>query len=136
MQTLGVIDGFDEGADLAEGVLDIGVSFAVDLLGLAISWAEEKAMQMLAIDLGKQSFHVHGVSADGAVVSRRVGRQKLAALVESLDPKVIAWKRARPLIIGRVCLWVRDDRCGLSIRISSSLSCAVLRTMRGRRGDL
>ena len=47
-------------------------------------------MQMLAIDLGKQSFHVHGVSADGEVVSRRIGRQKLAALVESLDPKVIA----------------------------------------------
>ena len=47
-------------------------------------------MQMLAIDLGKQSFHVHGVSADGEVVSRRIGRQKLAALVESLDPKMIA----------------------------------------------
>jgi hypothetical protein len=51
---------------------------------------DEKAVQMLAIDLGNQSFHVHGLSADGEVVSRRIGRQKLAALVESLDPKVIA----------------------------------------------
>jgi hypothetical protein len=34
-------------------------------------------------------------------------------------------ERARPRIAGRVCLWVRDDTCGLTIRISSSLSCAV-----------
>lgn len=45
---------------------------------------------MLAIDLAKQSFHVHGVSEDGEVVSRRVGRQGLAALVSKLAPKVIA----------------------------------------------
>jgi hypothetical protein len=63
-------------------------------------------------------------------VSRRTGRQKLAALVESLDPKVIAmeacasahyWAR---LFIGSF------DMCGLSIRISSRPSCAVLSTMR------
>lgn len=30
-------------------------------------------MQMLAIDLAKQLFHVHGMSEDGEVVSRRVG---------------------------------------------------------------
>src|SRR4051794_29628002 len=47
-------------------------------------------MQMLAIDLAKQSFHVHGVDVDGRVVSRRVGRSKLVALVASLSPKVIA----------------------------------------------
>ena len=41
-------------------------------------------MQMLAIDLAKQSFHVHGVSADGQVVSKRVGRQGLPALIERL----------------------------------------------------
>jgi transposase len=47
-------------------------------------------MQMLAIDLGKRSFHVHGISAAGEVVSRGVGRAKLAALVERLDPDMIA----------------------------------------------
>ena len=47
-------------------------------------------MQMLAIDLAKQSFHVHGVSADGEIISRRVTRQKLMVLVENLNPKLIA----------------------------------------------
>ena len=47
-------------------------------------------MQMLAIDLAKQSFHVHGVSADGKIVSRRVGRHGLPALVDKLDPEVVA----------------------------------------------
>jgi hypothetical protein len=30
-------------------------------------------MQMLAIDLAKLSFHIHGVTRDGEVISRRVG---------------------------------------------------------------
>lgn len=47
-------------------------------------------MRMLAIDLAKLSFHVHGVSDDGELVSRRVGRSKLMAMVESLAPEVIA----------------------------------------------
>lgn len=51
---------------------------------------EDGTMEMLAIDLAKQSFHVHGVAADGRVVSRRVGRAKLLALVEGLAPKTIA----------------------------------------------
>ncbi len=32
-------------------------------------------MQMLPIDLAKQSFHVHGINSDGEIISRRVGRQ-------------------------------------------------------------
>ena len=47
-------------------------------------------MQLLAIDLAKRSFHVHGVDADGEVVSRRVGRSRLTALVDQLDPAIIA----------------------------------------------
>ena len=47
-------------------------------------------MRMLAIDLAKQSFHVHGISADGEIVSRRVGRQGLPSLVVKLAPAVIA----------------------------------------------
>ncbi|MFC5423287.1 IS110 family transposase [Bosea eneae] len=47
-------------------------------------------MRMLAIDLAKQSFHVHGISADGEIVSRRVGRQGLPSLIVKLAPAVIA----------------------------------------------
>ena len=47
-------------------------------------------MQLLAIDLGKQSFHVYGIDPDGIVVSRKVSRGKLLALVETLAPEVIA----------------------------------------------
>lgn len=46
-------------------------------------------MQMLAIDLAKQSFHVHGIAVDGQIISRRVGRAKLLAMVESLAPRII-----------------------------------------------
>lgn len=47
-------------------------------------------MNLLAIDLGKRSFHVHGVTTDGEVISQRVGRAKLMTLVERLDPAIIA----------------------------------------------
>lgn len=47
-------------------------------------------MQMLAIDLAKQSFHVHGINSDGEIISRRVGRQGLPALVGKFDPKIVA----------------------------------------------
>ena len=47
-------------------------------------------MDLLAIDLGKQSFHLHGIDGDGIVVSRRVSRAKLAAAVEALAPRTIA----------------------------------------------
>ena len=51
---------------------------------------EDGTMEMLAVDLSKQSFHVHGVTGDGEVISRRVGRAKLLALVERLGPRTIA----------------------------------------------
>jgi transposase len=47
-------------------------------------------MQLLAIDLGKRSFHLHGVDDDGVIVSRRVSRARLETLVADLDPSVIA----------------------------------------------
>lgn len=47
-------------------------------------------VNVLAIDIGKQSFHVHGIDADGVVVSRKVSRAKLPGLVERLDPRVVA----------------------------------------------
>ena len=47
-------------------------------------------MQLLAIDLGKQSFHIHGISNDGEVISRKVTRSKLEAAVQELSPEAIA----------------------------------------------
>ena len=47
-------------------------------------------MQLLAIDLGKQSFHIHGISDDGEVVSRKITRSKLEATVQELSPGTIA----------------------------------------------
>ena len=31
-------------------------------------------MHLLAIDLGKQSFHIHGITAEGEVISQKVSR--------------------------------------------------------------
>ena len=45
---------------------------------------------MVAIDLGKQSFHLHGVSSDGVVLSRKVSRAKLFAAMTELAPSSIA----------------------------------------------
>ena len=47
-------------------------------------------IQLLAVDLGKRSFHMHGITADGVVVSRKVSRSKFEAAVTKLDPVVIA----------------------------------------------
>jgi transposase len=47
-------------------------------------------MQLLAIDLGKHSFHLHGIDADGVVVSRKVSRDKLMEMVVDLDAQTIA----------------------------------------------
>ena len=48
------------------------------------------ALELLAIDLGKRSFHLFGIDADGVIVSRKVSREKLAETVGALAPKVIA----------------------------------------------
>jgi transposase len=48
------------------------------------------SVEVLAIDLGKRSFHIHGIDGDGVVLSRKVGRAKLWEIVESLCPAVIA----------------------------------------------
>jgi transposase len=48
------------------------------------------SLKLLAIDLGKQSFHVHGIDADGVIVSRKVGRTKLVEVVDDLAPAMVA----------------------------------------------
>jgi transposase len=47
-------------------------------------------MDLLAIDLGKQSFHLHAIDADGVIVSRKVSRARLVETVNQMAPKVIA----------------------------------------------
>jgi transposase len=47
------------------------------------------ALEMLAIDLGKRSFHIHGIDQDGVVVSRKVSRAKLCEAVEILNPTTV-----------------------------------------------
>lgn len=47
-------------------------------------------MQLLAIDLGKQSCHIHGISSEGEVISKKVTRSKLEAVVQELAPAIVA----------------------------------------------
>ena len=46
-------------------------------------------MQLLAIDLGKQSFHIHGITDDGEVISKKVSRSKLEATVLKSAPETL-----------------------------------------------
>lgn len=48
------------------------------------------SMDLLAIDLGKQSFHLHGIDHDGVVVSQKVSRARLVGTVNKMAPKMIA----------------------------------------------
>jgi transposase len=48
------------------------------------------SLNLLAIDLGKRSFHLYGIASDGVIVSRKVGRAKLAETVQALAARTIA----------------------------------------------
>jgi transposase len=48
------------------------------------------SLELLAIDLGKRSFHLHGIDADGVIVSRKVSRAKLVEAVQNLAPTTVA----------------------------------------------
>jgi len=48
------------------------------------------SLELLAIDLGKRSFHLYGVDRDGLIISRKTGRSKLIETIEELDPETIA----------------------------------------------
>jgi transposase len=47
-------------------------------------------VELLAIDLGKRSFHLYGIDTDGVVLSRKVSRAKLAEVVGEIAPATIA----------------------------------------------
>jgi transposase len=48
------------------------------------------SLELLAIDLGKRSFHLYGIDGDGVIVSKKVTRAKLAEVVQDLAPTTIA----------------------------------------------
>jgi transposase len=48
------------------------------------------SLQLLAIDLGKRSFHIYGIDSDGVILSKKVSRAKLAEVVGNLAPTTIA----------------------------------------------
>lgn len=48
------------------------------------------ALELLAIDLGKRSFHLYGIDADGVILSKKVSRAKLAEVVGEIAPATIA----------------------------------------------
>jgi transposase len=45
---------------------------------------------LLAIDLGKRSFHLYGIDTEGVIISRKIGRAKLAETVQALAARTIA----------------------------------------------
>ena len=45
---------------------------------------------LLAIDLGKRSFHIHAIDGDGVIISRKTSRVKLIETIEELGPVTIA----------------------------------------------
>jgi transposase len=48
------------------------------------------SFNLVAIDLGKRSFHLHGVSNEGIVLSRKISRAKLLGAVAELSPVTVA----------------------------------------------
>jgi hypothetical protein len=67
-------------------------------------------LQMLAIDLGKQSFHLHGIDAAGVIVSRKVSRAKLVVWFIRAIPKSLEAVQALVMRAGIVVNVTPDDR--------------------------
>ncbi len=48
------------------------------------------SLKLLAIDLGKRSFHCHGIDSDGVIFSRKVSRSRLIETIRELAPETVA----------------------------------------------
>jgi transposase len=48
------------------------------------------SLGLLAIDLGKPSFHIHGIDSEGMIISRKASRPKLIGIIKELAPEMIA----------------------------------------------
>jgi transposase len=53
------------------------------------------SLKLLAIDLGKRSFHCHGIDSDGVILSRKVSRSKLLETIKDLAPETVAMEAWR-----------------------------------------
>ena len=72
-------------------------------------------VSIVGIDLAKQSFQLHGATADGSVVFRKkLSRPQLTALLSELPRCVVAMEAALHPIIGGVRLARLDLRRVLS----------------------
>jgi hypothetical protein len=47
------------------------------------------SLKLLAIDLGKRSFHCYGIGNDGVIISRKTSRFKLLETINELAPETI-----------------------------------------------
>ncbi len=95
---------------------------------------ESMTMDLLAIDLGKLSFHLYGIDARGVVFSRKVSRAKLVDIVNKMAPKTVAMEACTSAHHwGRRFMGdsrgVRLDQPALRKAV-----CARLEERRGRRG--
>jgi hypothetical protein len=48
------------------------------------------SLKLLAIDLGKRSFHCYGIDSDGVIISRKTSRFELLETINELAPETIA----------------------------------------------
>jgi transposase len=48
------------------------------------------SLKLLAIDLGKRSFHCYGIDSDGLIISRKTSRSKLLETIRKLAPETVA----------------------------------------------
>jgi hypothetical protein len=76
----------------------------------------------IGLDVAKNIFQVHGVgSVDGAVVRRRLRRAEVLPFFECRTACLVAWRRARVLIIGPARSRSLGTRSGSCHRSMSAL---------------
>ena len=65
------------------------------------------SLKLLAIDLGKRSFHCRGIDSDGVIFSRKVSRSKLIETIKELAPETVAMEACASAHFGAgpFCRW-------------------------------
>ena len=95
------------------------------------------ALELLAIDLGKRSFHLYGIDTDGVILSTKVSRAKLAEVIGNLAPKTIAMEACASAHYWARC-WLAAGRRGAPHQSSfrKALRQGLEERCGRRRGDL
>ena len=75
------------------------------------------SLELLAIDLGKRSFHLYGIDTDGVILSQKVSRAKLAEVVGNLAPTAIAMEACASAHYWARCWLAAGARCASSILV-------------------